>query len=579
MKQELRKIILKNKFKLIIEFFILILMVYFTTFPAKYLGRIIDLLNDMGKNRNLIMQNVFIMLVSSFAIIMLRFLHKYIEYGMEMQIKKILKDHLYQKFMKMRLQDINEIKNGELLSYFVRDINKIAEIGTRFYSTGVRVIINMIIVITLMSNCGNINLTVCAVIPILITIVTLTLIREEIKNSVKQAQKNWTKFSEFVQENTDGIRTIKAFSGEEQELDIFKEKVLGLKNSNLKVSINQSLLDIMINVGIGISYVIAIMWGSKLVITDKMSIGGMVSFLGYLSLLDWPMLFVPWILSKIDEFKIALFRLDKAFKLPEEKIEIQDINVDNKIAGDIRINNLSFGYPKSADQVLSNISIDLKKGETLGIIGTVGSGKTTLMNLLLKLYNIPRGNIMIGGFDINDIPIEVLRNSICYITQDNFLFSATIKENISLFKENFKDEEIYESTRKTFVYDEVKKMQNGIYTKIGEKGIDLSGGQKRRVALSRAFVDKFSIVIFDDTFSALDNKTEQKVLESIKELIKDKTCIIISNRILDIEDCDKIIVMDKGKIVEQGTHSSLIQSDTNYYKVYKHQSQKAVILD
>lgn len=579
MKQELRKIILKNKFKLIIEFFILILMVYFTTFPAKYLGRIIDLLNDMGKNRNLIMQNVFIMLVSSFAIIMLRFLHKYIEYGMEMQIKKILKDHLYQKFMKMRLQDINEIKNGELLSYFVRDINKIAEIGTRFYSTGVRVIINMIIVITLMSNCGNINLTVCAVIPILITIVTLTLIREEIKNSVKQAQKNWTKFSEFVQENTDGIRTIKAFSGEEQELDIFKEKVLGLKNSNLKVSINQSLLDIMINVGIGISYVIAIMWGSKLVITDKMSIGGMVSFLGYLSLLDWPMLFVPWILSKIDEFKIALFRLDKAFKLPEEKIEIQDINVDNKIAGDIRINNLSFGYPKSADQVLSNISIDLKKGETLGIIGTVGSGKTTLMNLLLKLYNIPRGNIMIGGFDINDIPIEVLRNSICYITQDNFLFSATIKENISLFKENFKDEEIYESTRKTFVYDEVKKMQNGIYTKIGEKGIDLSGGQKQRVALSRAFVDKFSIVIFDDTFSALDNKTEQKVLESIKELIKDKTCIIISNRILDIEDCDKIIVMDKGKIVEQGTHSSLIQSDTNYYKVYKHQSQKAVILD
>ena len=579
MKQELRKIILKNKFKLIIEFFILILMVYFTTFPAKYLGRIIDLLNDMGKNRNLIMQNVFIMLVSSFAIIMLRFLHKYIEYGMEMQIKKILKDHLYQKFMKMRLQDINEIKNGELLSYFVRDINKIAEIGTRFYSTGVRVIINMIIVITLMSNCGNINLTVCAVIPILITIITLTLIREEIKNSVKQAQKNWTKFSEFVQENTDGIRTIKAFSGEEQELDIFKEKVLGLKNSNLKVSINQSLLDIMINVGIGISYVIAIMWGSKLVITDKMSIGGMVSFLGYLSLLDWPMLFVPWILSKIDEFKIALFRLDKAFKLPEEKIEIQDINVDNKIAGDIRINNLSFGYPKSADQVLSNISIDLKKGETLGIIGTVGSGKTTLMNLLLKLYNIPRGNIMIGGFDINDIPIEVLRNSICYITQDNFLFSATIKENISLFKENFKDEEIYESTRKTFVYDEVKKMQNGIYTKIGEKGIDLSGGQKQRVALSRAFVDKFSIVIFDDTFSALDNKTEQKVLESIKELIKDKTCIIISNRILDIEDCDKIIVMDKGKIVEQGTHSSLIQSDTNYYKVYKHQSQKAVILD
>ena len=178
------------------------------------------------------------------------------------------------------------------------------------------------------------------------------------------------------------------------------------------------------------------------------------------------------------------------------------------------------------------------------------------------------------GNHINDISTEVLRNSICYITQDNFLFSTTLKDNISLFKEDYKDEEIKESTKKAMIYDEIVEMEDGIYTVIGEKGIDLSGGQKQRVVLSRAFLNNSSIVIFDDTFSALDNKTEQHVLNNIKKLVKEKTCIIISNRISDIKDCDKIIVLDQGKIIERGTHKTLIKEKGNYYKFYKSQAHK-----
>ena len=173
------------------------------------------------------------------------------------------------------------------------------------------------------------------------------------------------------------------------------------------------------------------------------------------------------------------------------------------------------------DRVLNNINIDIKQGETLGIIGTLGSGKSTLMNLLLRLYQVERGKIVIDGRDINDIPIEELRNNICYITQDNFLFSTTLRENIRLFKDNFRDDDIKESTRNAMIYDDIKNMPNGIETVIGERGVDLSGGQKQRIVISRAFLKASNIIIFDDTFSALDNKTEEKVLENVRHLTQE----------------------------------------------------------
>ena len=197
------------------------------------------------------------------------------------------------------------------------------------------------------------------------------------------------------------------------------------------------------------------------------------------------------------------------------------------------------------------------------------------MNLLLRLYPVPNGKITIDGVDINEIPLKALRDSISYITQDNFLFSTTLKENIKLFKEGYEEEEIKESAKNAMIYDDIEKMQNGIDTVIGERGADLSGGQKQRIVISRAFLNRSNIVIFDDTFSALDNRTEQMVLNNVKELVKDKTCIIISNRISDIKDANKIIVLDSGKIIETGTHESLLSKQGKYYEFYKQQSAKS----
>lgn len=260
--------------------------------------------------------------------------------------------------------------------------------------------------------------------------------------------------------------------------------------------------------------------------------------------------------------------------LEKEKILMLDEGKDNLISGDIEIKDLTFNYPSNIELALNNINIKIEEGKTLGIIGTIGSGKTTLANLLLRLYPVPKGKIIIGGKDINDIQLTDLRKSICYITQDNFLFSTTVKENISIFKEGYDNDEIENSTKKAMIYDEIKEMKEGLNTVIGERGIDLSGGQKQRVAISRAFLLRSNIVIFDDTFSALDNKTEEKVMKNVEELCKGKTCIIISNRISDIKNADQIIVLEEGNIVQKGLHEELIGEEGLYKKFYNQQSSK-----
>ena len=251
-----------------------------------------------------------------------------------------------------------------------------------------------------------------------------------------------------------------------------------------------------------------------------------------------------------------------------------------KLEGDIQIQDLTFNYPEMIDMVLENININLKKGESLGIIGTIAAGKTTLLNLLTGLYPVKRGKVFIDGKDINDIPLPVLRENISYITQDNFLFSSTLKENINLFRDIYDKTDIDDSTKNAMIYDEIRHMPEQIETNLGgESGVELSGGQKQRVAVSRAFLKRSNIVFFDDTFSALDNRTEKALLENIKQLTENKTCIIVSNRISDVKDCDKIIVMDGGKIVEEGRHEELLLQEGLYHSFYISQSKKGGDID
>ena len=425
-----------------------------------------------------------------------------------------------------------------------------------------------------MTQASNVYLAIAAMVPVVFTLIVIFLMRNMVSESFRKSQESFTGLSEYVQESTDSIRTMKAFAGEDVQIEEFEKKNNDVRINNLRVIRNQSFMDVLITTGFGISYAITLLWGSNLVISGKMTVGDLVAFTGYLGVLSMPVYWFPWLLTRFKKIRVSAERLSELVNLPEEDIEVQDNNNYGELKGNIDIKDLTYNYPGYIERVLEHVSIEVKQGETLGIIGVVGSGKTTLMNLLLKLYDVERGKIFVDGVDINDIPTKKIRDNICYITQDNFLFSASLKENINLFKDEYKDSEIEESTKMAMIYEEISEMQEGIHTIIGEKGIDLSGGQKQRVVISRAFLNGSNIVIFDDTFSALDNRTEQHVLNNIKKLTKDKTCIIISNRISDIRDCDKIIVMEQGVIVEKGNHESLLNEHGKYYEFFESQAHK-----
>ena len=575
MKQELIKSLKKYKWKILIEIILIVFCVIFIAYPSRLIGKMVDLLYNAEMNKTEIIKSVIQLLFVSLVIIVTRIAWKNLDFRINIYIDKDIRDRLFTKLLKAKVESLNEIKNGEIMSYFVSDLRKVTMTTSKFISTGTRIIANFAVAITMMSSSCNIKLTVISLIPVFATIVIIILIRNRMDKSFKLAQKSFTDLSEYVQESTDSVRTMKAFCGEEKQIEEFEKKNATLKKNNISVSINQNLLFVCVSFGFGIAYAISLLYGSNLVLKNEISIGDLIAFNGYLAILEAPVTWIPWLLGRAKKFKVSFDRLDKMFKLPEEEIEDFEKNNNDKLEGNIEIKNLTYKYPGYIETVLENININIKKGESLGIIGVIGSGKTTLMNLLLKLYDVERGKIFIDGKDINDIKVKTIRDNICYITQDNFLFSATLKENINLFKDEYKDEDIEESTKQAMIYDEISSMEEGINTVIGEKGIDLSGGQKQRVVISRAFLNNSNIIIFDDTFSALDNRTEQHVLNNIKELTKNKTCIIVSNRISDIKDCDKIIVLEQGEIVEQGTHQTLLKTKGKYQEFYQNQAHKA----
>lgn len=562
------------KWKIALMLILIVINIYLLTCPAKIIGEIIDNLYDIEANKQMILNKTYCLLGICLVYLLVRLGWKFFETYISRGIEKDIKIKLFERFLKLKVKEIQNIKNGEIMSYFVKDTNEIRSAIYRILSHGSRTILTFVIATFQMAKGVNLYLTLATLCPIIVASFLVVKIKKYVEINFKKAQERFTEMSEYIQESTDSIRTSKAYSCEGSQLKTFILKNRKVRQSDNAVDVFSNLLTTCIDICFGLCYAISFIYGSHLVLEGTITVGELVTFNGYIALFVNPVNWIPNLISRFKRAQIAYKRLDKVFELEKERITVKESKIKEKLEGNIVIKNLTFHYPDMLDKALENINIEIKKGETLGIIGTIGSGKTTLMNLITKLYNIPKGKIMIDGKDINDIDTETLRENICYITQDNFLFSSTLKNNISLFKEEYKEDEIKESTKKAVIYDEIKQMPEGIKTKIGERGSDLSGGQKQRVVISRAFLKNSSIIIFDDTFSALDNRTSQTLLENIKELTQEKTCIIISNKISDIKQSDKIIVLDSGNIVEQGVHEELIQKEGIYQEFYEQQATK-----
>lgn len=563
----------KYKYLLIIQIILVAINCFLLAYIPKTIGLIIDDFFNFEENVDIIQKYIILLLIVSIFFIIIRLLYRVNTRYVTVKFHNNLIKRTYNLFLDTKMKEIQNIKNGELMSYFIKDTREIRENLYGFMSLGLRIFFSFFVAIYYMIKDVNITLTFFTLIPVFFSIIIIMRITKKIEQEFKKSQKSFTQMSEYIQESTDSIRTTKAYSCEERQIEEFKKKGKQVQKNNNNVDLCTNLLDFTITLCTGFCYTILITYGSKLVLDGKITVGELVACQGYIDLFLRPIFWIPRVISKNKRAKISIQRLDKLLLLEKENNNFESQN--GILEGNITIKDLTFSYSKHSKPVLKNINLNIEKGSTLGIIGKIGSGKTTLASLIIRLYDIPNQKILIDGQDINEINLKSLREQICYITQESFIFSDTIQENIQLFepKDILKVEE---STKKSIFYDDLTQMEKGIKTIVGERGVDLSGGQKQRVSISRAFLKKSKILILDDVFSALDYKTEANLLKNIKEETKDKTCIIISNRISNIRHSDNIIVIDEGRIVEQGTHKQLVNKKGEYYTFYKQQVKEKI---
>ncbi len=558
----------KYKYLLIIQIILVAINCFLLAYIPKTIGLIIDDFFNFEENVDIIEKYIILLLIVSIFFIIIRLLYRVNTRYVTVKFHNNLIKRTYNLFLDTKMKEIQNIKNGELMSYFIKDTREIRENLYGFMSLGLRIFFSFFVAIYYMIKDVNITLTFFTLIPVFFSIIIIMRITKKLEQEFKKSQKSFTQMSEYIQESTDSIRTTKAYSCEERQIEEFKKKGKQVQKNNNNVDLCTNLLDFTITLCTGFCYTILITYGSKLVLDGKITVGELVACQGYIDLFLRPIFWIPRVISKNKRAKTSTQRLDKLLLLEKENNNFE--NQNGILEGNITIKDLTFSYSKHSKPVLKNINLNIEKGSTLGIIGKIGSGKTTLASLIIRLYDIPNQKILIDGQDINEINLKSLREQICYITQESFIFSDTIQENIQLFEP--KDIlEVEESTKKSIFYDDLTQMEKGIKTIVGERGVDLSGGQKQRVSISRAFLKKSKILILDDVFSALDYKTEANLLKNIKEETKDKTCIIISNRISNIRHSDNIIVIDEGRIVEQGTHKQLVNKKGEYYTFYKQQ--------
>jgi ATP-binding cassette subfamily B protein len=485
--------------------------------------------------------------------------------GSARRLEYYLRNRLFSHLETLSVNFFNNHKTGDLMAHATNDINAIR----MAMGPGVLMLTDSLFLttITVYTMAAKIDwkLTLLALLPLPFLAGLASVFGRHIHVRFRAVQQAFSTLTDRVQETLSGIRVVKSFVQEEAELDRFDAAARSYAVKNLRMVKIWGLMGPMIQLISGISYMIVLGYGGIQVINARISLGEFVAFNAYLGMLIWPMMAVGRVINVLQRGSASMERLNILFnERPEVYDDPATVKPVESLRGQIEFRNLNFSYPDGT-QALKNINIKLKQGKTLAIIGRTGSGKTTLVNLLLRLYNSPPGQLFIDGIDINEIPLTLLRESIGYVPQDNFLFSDTIANNIGF------------AARLAQVYDNIVEFPNKFETMSGERGVTLSGGQKQRVSIARALIKDPKILILDDCLSAVDTQTEEKILQGLRRIMKGRTSIIISHRISTVEDADEIIVLEGGAIAERGTHEYLVQRGGLYQHLYlKQQLEKKV---
>lgn len=480
-----------------------------------------------------------------------------------------LKNEIFNQYQNLSLAFYKRNNTGDLMNRISDDVSKVRMyFGPAIMYTLNMLVLFILVIYTMISI--NAKLTLFVLVPLPILSVSIYYVSNIINRKSERVQNQLSVLSTFVQEAFSGIRVIKAYAKSDErqekfleECELYRSKTLGL------VKVNAIFMPLMLLL-IGLSTILTIYVGGKLSIAGEISTGNIAEFVIYVNMLTWPVAAVGWVTSLTQRAAASQERINEFLKTTPD---IQNpTNQDFKPTGNIKFNNVNFTYPDSGIVALNNLSFELKNGQSIAILGKTGSGKSTLANLICRLFDVTEGEILVDGKNIKTINLSKYRKSIGYVPQEDFLFSDTIENNIAFGESGETNQEAVKNAAKNAeVYANIIEFPDGFETRVGERGITLSGGQKQRVAMARALMREPSIMIFDDSLSAVDTETEERIIQNLKTIMQGKSTIIISHRVSSVKHCDKIIFLENGKVAEEGSHEELIQSQGLYFNLYQKQ--------
>ena len=502
------------------------------------------------------------MIIIIIIMVFCRFLWRICLFGAGVLMETHLRGRMFDHAKDLSQQYYQTNKVGNLMSYFTNDLQTVHNC----FSHGLLMFFDALIICTMATaNMITVNptLALLSLIPIVIFFFCSFIIKKYMSIKWRERQEAFSSLSDHAQETFAGIAVIKAYVKEGYELLRFRKLCKNNEDKNIEyVKLSQALSIMLLLFTEAITCII-IGYGGYLVHENVLNAGDLVEFIGYFTSMIWPVTAIGELINLSSQGKASLKRIESFL---DTKPDVSDVNViDNiEIKGKIEFRNLTFSHPNANRDILKNVSFVINQGERVGIIGRTGSGKTTIVDLILRTYNVDDGTVFIDGTDINRIPIKSLRAAAAYVPQDNFLFSDTIENNIAFATDGGTEEDVIYAAKMADVHDNIDEFPSKYQSVLGERGVTVSGGQKQRISIARALMKNAPILILDDSVSAVDVSTEKTILSNLKELREGKTTILIAHRISTIENMDKIIFIDDGKIVAVGTHSELYNSCEDY---------------
>ena len=576
----LNKYLFKYKTNLLLGFFIIIIARILLLFTPGLIRESVNVIDEFRKGNIIsietvqteLIQNIFLILLAAIAAGIFTFLTRQTIINVSRYVEFDLKNEIYTQYQKLSLSFYKKNQTGDLMNRISEDVSRVRMYFGPALMYSINTITLLIITFFYMYRQSP-ELTIYTISPLPILSYTIFKLSGIINIRSRIVQESLSKLSSFSQEVFTGIQIVKSYAIQKNKSLEFDN--LSKKNKDNQISLvkMQALFFPLMILLIGISNILVIYVGGKQYLSGEIeNIGIIAEFIIYVNMLTWPVASLGWISSIIQQAEASQKRINEFLK---EKSEINyNLNGLKKINGSIEFKDVSFTYTESNIKAIDNISFKLNTRKSLGIIGVTGSGKTTLIKLITKIYNIEAGEILFDNNSINEYDLECLRKQIGVVSQDSFLFSDSIINNIRFGKEKATLKEVENVCKIAGIHNEIIKFSNGYETILGERGINLSGGQKQRICIARALIKEPKILILDDCLSALDNETEEKIILSLKSILKDTTTIISSHRLSSVQNLNEIIVLDKGKIIQKGNHELLINQNGYYKDVYSKQLTK-----